>query len=145
MSYRNDPYDPKQAALLAPEALDAAVDEARKAFDAAGDLDALGALKPAYLGDRSPVSLARREIGSLPPAARSEAGKRGHHGREPLKAGVRVSPSPGEVGCERVTGPDDVYRARWLRAPGLTLLRDLSTGGLRPSRASVHCPMAHPV
>jgi phenylalanyl-tRNA synthetase alpha chain len=76
MSYRNDPYDPKQAALLAPDALDTAVAEAKQAFAAAADLDALGALKPAHLGDRSPVSLARREIGSLPPAAKSEAGKR---------------------------------------------------------------------
>ncbi|HET9519180.1 MAG TPA: phenylalanine--tRNA ligase subunit alpha [Actinoplanes sp.] len=76
MSYRNDPYDPKQAVLLAPEALDAAVAEARVAFAAAADLDALSVLKPAHLGDRSPVSLARREIGSLPPAAKSEAGKR---------------------------------------------------------------------
>jgi len=46
MSYRNDPYDPKQAALLDPAALEAAVDDARKAFDAASDLDELGALKP---------------------------------------------------------------------------------------------------
>ena len=85
MSYRNDPYDPKQAALLAPEALDAAVDEARKAFDAAADLDALGALKPAHLGDRSPVSLARREIGSLPPAAKSDAGKRVNLARQSIQ------------------------------------------------------------
>ena len=66
MSYRNDPYDPKQAVLLAPEALEAAVAEAERAFAGATDLDALGTLKSAHLGDRSPVSLARREIGSLP-------------------------------------------------------------------------------
>ena len=71
MSYRNDPYDPKQAALLDPAALEAAVLDAEKAFDQASDLDALGALKPLHLGDRSPVSLARREIGSLPPHAKS--------------------------------------------------------------------------
>ena len=76
MTYRNDPYDPKQATLLAPEALDQAVAEAEKAFAAAADLDALAAVRPAHLGDRAPVSLARREIGSLPPAARAEAGKR---------------------------------------------------------------------
>jgi phenylalanyl-tRNA synthetase alpha chain len=76
MSYRNDPYDPKQAALLAPDALDGAVAQAQEAFAAAADLDALAALKSAHIGDRSPVSLARREIGSLPPAAKSEAGKR---------------------------------------------------------------------
>jgi phenylalanyl-tRNA synthetase alpha chain len=86
MSYRNDPYDPKQAALLSAEALESAVDEARKAFDAASDLDALGALKPAHLGDRSPISLARREIGSLPPAAKSDAGKRVNVARQAVQA-----------------------------------------------------------
>ncbi|SNY56323.1 phenylalanine--tRNA ligase subunit alpha [Paractinoplanes atraurantiacus] len=85
MSYRNDPYDPKQAALLDPAALEAAVDEARQAFDAAGDLDALAALKPLHLGDRSPVSLARREIGSLPPAAKSDAGKRVNLARQSVQ------------------------------------------------------------
>ena len=85
MSYRNDPYDPKQAALLAPDALEAAVADARKAFDAAGDLEELGALKPVHLGDRSPVSLARREIGSLPPHAKSEAGKRVNLARQSVQ------------------------------------------------------------
>ena len=74
MSYRNDPYDPKQASLLSPESLGEAAEAASAAFAAATDLDALGALKPAHLGDRSPISLARREIGSLPPAAKSDAG-----------------------------------------------------------------------
>ncbi len=86
MSYRNDPYDPKQAALLSPEALHAAVADAEKAFDAAPDLDALAALKPAHLGDRSPVSLARREIGSLPPAAKAEAGKRVNLARQSIQS-----------------------------------------------------------
>jgi phenylalanyl-tRNA synthetase alpha chain len=86
MSYRNDPYDPKQAALLAPEALEGAVADAEKAFAAAADLDALFALKPAHLGDRSPVSLARREIGSLPPAAKSDAGKRVNVARQAVQA-----------------------------------------------------------
>jgi phenylalanyl-tRNA synthetase alpha chain len=84
MSYRNDPYDPKQAALLDPAALEAAVLDAEKAFDEASDLDALGALKPPHLGDRSPVSLARREIGSLPPHAKSDAGKRVNLARQSI-------------------------------------------------------------
>jgi len=86
MSYRNDPYDPKQAALLDPAALEAAVNEARKAFDAASDLDELAALKSVHLGDRGPVSLARREIGSLPPHAKSEAGKRVNEARQAVQA-----------------------------------------------------------
>jgi phenylalanyl-tRNA synthetase alpha chain len=85
MSYRNDPYDPKQAALLDPGALDAAVTDAEKAFADAADLDALGALKPVHLGDRSPVSLARREIGSLPPAAKADAGKRVNVARQAIQ------------------------------------------------------------
>ena len=85
MSYRNDPYDPKQAALLAPDALETAVADAVKAFDTAADLDALAALKPPHLGDRSPVSLARREIGSLPPAAKSDAGKRVNSARQSIQ------------------------------------------------------------
>ncbi|MGH3655220.1 MAG: phenylalanine--tRNA ligase subunit alpha [Micromonosporaceae bacterium] len=76
MTYRNDPYDPKQAALLAPEALADAVAAAEKAFAEAADLDQLAAIRHQHLGDRAPVSLARREIGSLPPAARSDAGQR---------------------------------------------------------------------
>src|SRR2546421_10486296 len=76
MTYRSDPYDPKQVALLDQAALDDAVAGAEKAFAAAADLDALTALKPAHLGDRAPVSLARREIGALPPAAKADAGKR---------------------------------------------------------------------
>lgn len=76
MSYRNDPYDPKQVALLSPAALDDAVASADKAFAGATDVAALTALKPLHLGDRAPVSLARREIGALPPAAKADAGAR---------------------------------------------------------------------
>jgi phenylalanyl-tRNA synthetase alpha chain len=81
MTYRNDPYDPKQAALLGQAALDDAVAEAEKAFAGASDLDALAALRHQHLGDRAPISLARREIGSLPPAAKSDAGKRVNEAR----------------------------------------------------------------
>jgi phenylalanyl-tRNA synthetase alpha chain len=63
-------------ALLEPEALDDAVAAARKAFDAATDLAALAAAKPAHLGDRAPVLLARRALGSLPGPQRADAGKR---------------------------------------------------------------------
>ncbi|HKT04620.1 MAG TPA: phenylalanine--tRNA ligase subunit alpha, partial [Rugosimonospora sp.] len=63
MTYRNDPYDPKQVALLDQGSLDDAVAAAEKAFAGAADPDALQALRPPHLGDRSPVSLARREIG----------------------------------------------------------------------------------
>ncbi|MGI9091936.1 MAG: phenylalanine--tRNA ligase subunit alpha [Mycobacteriales bacterium] len=76
MPAANDPYDPKEVAALAPDALDAAVEAARRAFAGAADLEALAAIRPAHLGDRSPVRLAKREIGALPPQARADAGKR---------------------------------------------------------------------
>ncbi|MFV2022170.1 phenylalanine--tRNA ligase subunit alpha [Micromonospora sp. LOL_023] len=81
MTYRNDPYDPKQVALLDPAALAGAVADAEKAFTEAADLDALTALRHQHIGDRAPISLARREIGALPPAAKSDAGKRVNEAR----------------------------------------------------------------
>jgi phenylalanyl-tRNA synthetase alpha chain len=85
MSAANDEYDPKEVTALAPETLRDAVEEARKAFAAAADLDALAAAKPAHLGDRSPLLTARREIGALPPAARSDAGKRVNEARAEIQ------------------------------------------------------------
>ncbi|MFT3715357.1 MAG: phenylalanine--tRNA ligase subunit alpha [Gordonia sp. (in: high G+C Gram-positive bacteria)] len=57
------------------EELDAAVDAAVAAFAKAGDLSALAEAKTAYFGDKSPIALARRALGSLPKQERSEAGK----------------------------------------------------------------------
>ena len=68
--------DPGQGGGLAPEALDSAVRAAEKAFAEAGDLDALSRVKPAHLGDRSPLRLARRGIGGLPTGERADAGRR---------------------------------------------------------------------
>jgi len=79
-------YDPKQVALLDQTALDDAVAGAEKAFAAAADLDALQAARPPHLGDRAPVALARREIGALPPAAKSDAGKRVNLARAAIQA-----------------------------------------------------------
>ena len=86
MSYRNDPYDPKQAALLSQAALDDAIGQAQKAFAGAVDLDALSALRHQHLGDKAPLALARREIGSLPPQAKSDAGKRVNEARAAVQA-----------------------------------------------------------
>ncbi|MDT7579693.1 MAG: phenylalanyl-tRNA synthetase alpha chain [Pseudonocardiales bacterium] len=65
-----------QPELLDPTALDAAVEAAVRAFGDAPDLAAHVAVRPAHLGDRAPVLLARRELGSLPGPERAEAGKR---------------------------------------------------------------------
>jgi phenylalanyl-tRNA synthetase alpha chain len=69
-------YDPVQVGPLAPDALEAASAAARAAAAAATDLAELAAARPAHLGGRSPLALARRELGVLPPQARADAGKR---------------------------------------------------------------------
>jgi phenylalanyl-tRNA synthetase alpha chain len=76
MSYHNDPYDPKETKLLDPVALKEAIAEAQKEILSATTPTELTSLKSRVLGDNSPVSRARRHIGGLPPAAKSEAGKR---------------------------------------------------------------------
>jgi phenylalanyl-tRNA synthetase alpha chain len=76
MSGANDSYDPKQVSALSPESLEQATRAALAAFEAATDLTGLHDAHVAHLGHRSPLALARREIGALPPAAKSDAGKR---------------------------------------------------------------------
>mgnify|MGYP001099389206 CR=1 FL=1 len=129
MTYRNDPYDPKQVALLAPEALEAAVAGATAAFDAATDPDTLAELRRQHLGDRAPVSLARREIGALPPAARADAGRRVNEARRRIEtayaerlAVVQAAQAERILAEERVdvTLPSD-RRPRGARHPVSTL------------------------
>ncbi|MFY1694286.1 MULTISPECIES: phenylalanine--tRNA ligase subunit alpha [unclassified Solwaraspora] len=130
MTYRNDPYDPKQVALLDPAALAGAVADAEKAFAEAADLDALTALRHQHLGDRAPIALARREIGALPPAAKSDAGKRVNEARAAVQAAYDAR--RGELEAERarrvlaeervdVTLPYD-RRPRGARHPLTTLM-----------------------
>ena len=68
--------------LLDPDALKAAVAAAERAFAEASDLAELAAVRPAHLGDRAPILLARRELGSLPGPERAEAGKRVNAARQ---------------------------------------------------------------
>ncbi|NUS58279.1 MAG: phenylalanine--tRNA ligase subunit alpha, partial [Streptomycetaceae bacterium] len=75
MSAPNKSYDPVEVSALQPEELERARAEALAAIAAAADLDALKQVRLAHAGDRSPLALANREIGALPPAARAEAGK----------------------------------------------------------------------
>ncbi len=67
---------------LDPDVLAAAVRAARGAFDGAADLAELAAVRPAHLGDRAPLLLARRELGSLPGPERADAGKRVNAARQ---------------------------------------------------------------
>jgi phenylalanyl-tRNA synthetase alpha chain len=81
-------YDPKQVALLDPAQLEAALATGVAAFAASADLDDLAAAKTAHLGSGAHVSLANREIGVLPPAAKGEAGRRVNEVRKALEAAL---------------------------------------------------------
>ncbi|GGO51396.1 phenylalanine--tRNA ligase subunit alpha [Streptomyces lasiicapitis] len=76
MSAPNKSYDPVEVEALKPEEIERMRDEALAAFVAASDLDRLQEAKTAHTGTASPLALANREIGALPPQAKAEAGKR---------------------------------------------------------------------
>lgn len=76
MSAPNKSYDPVEVEALKPEEIERRRDEALAAIAEAADLDALREVKVAHTGDRSPLALANREIGALPPHAKADAGKR---------------------------------------------------------------------
>ncbi|WP_418062897.1 phenylalanine--tRNA ligase subunit alpha [Pimelobacter simplex] len=76
MSGPNTDYDPVEVAAVSPAELEAARDAALAAIAAAADLEQLKAVRTEHAGDRSPLALANREIGALPPQARKEAGQR---------------------------------------------------------------------
>ena len=61
---------------LSPEALAEAVSAARQAIALADGLEALSRVKTEYLGDRSPLALARQALGSVPKDERADVGKR---------------------------------------------------------------------
>ncbi|MBI4942379.1 MAG: phenylalanine--tRNA ligase subunit alpha [Actinobacteria bacterium] len=76
MSGPNTQYDPVEVATLGDAEIERFVADALAAITAAGSLDALKQARLDHAGDRSPISLANREIGALPPAARADAGTR---------------------------------------------------------------------
>jgi phenylalanyl-tRNA synthetase alpha chain len=69
-------YDPVEVTPLHADEVARMEAEAVAAINAAADLDELKRVRLAHSGDRSPIALANREIGALPPQARAEAGKR---------------------------------------------------------------------
>ena len=76
MSGPNKQYDPVEVAALDPAAIEQAVADAQAAIAAARSLDEFKAARLAHQGEKSPLALANREIGALPPSAKAEAGKR---------------------------------------------------------------------
>ena len=76
MSAPNKSYDPVEVTALHPDEVARMRAEALAAIEAASSLDELKKTRLAHAGDRSPLALANREIGALPPHAKAEAGKR---------------------------------------------------------------------
>ena len=76
MSGPNTDYDPVEVTPLKADEVEDARDAALAAIAAASDLDDLRRVRLEHAGDRSPLALANREIGALPPQARKEAGLR---------------------------------------------------------------------
>ena len=76
MSGPNTDYDPVEVTPLKADEVEAMRDAALPAVAGATDLDALKQVRLDHAGDRSPLALANREIGALPPQARKDAGKR---------------------------------------------------------------------
>jgi phenylalanyl-tRNA synthetase alpha chain len=76
MSGPNTDYDPVEVNQLQAEQVTAMRDEALAAIAAARDLAELKKARLDHAGDRSPLALANREIGALPPQARKQAGQR---------------------------------------------------------------------
>lgn len=70
---------------LSEESVNEAVAAALAAIAGAADLDGLKQVRLDHAADRSPLALANREIGALPPAAKAEAGQRVGQARQRVK------------------------------------------------------------
>ncbi|MGH3385642.1 MAG: phenylalanine--tRNA ligase subunit alpha [Nocardioidaceae bacterium] len=76
MSGPSSDYDPVEVTPLRADEVEKMRADALAAVATAGDLAALKQVRQQHAGDRSPLALANREIGALPPQARKEAGQR---------------------------------------------------------------------
>src|SRR6476660_7804598 len=76
MSGPNTDYDPVEVTPLKAEQVDEMREAALAAIAGAQDLAELKQVRIDHTGDRSPLALANREIGALPPQARKDAGQR---------------------------------------------------------------------
>jgi phenylalanyl-tRNA synthetase alpha chain len=90
MSGPNKTYDPVQVTPLNADEVEAMVQAATAAFAAATSTAELKAARLAHAGDRSPIALANREIGALPPQARKDAGARVGRARGAINAALKA-------------------------------------------------------
>ena len=88
MSAPNSNYDPVEVSPLHADEVERFRDEALAAIAGAADLDQLKEVRLAHAGDRSPLALANREIGALPPQAKADAGRRVGQARAAVAAAL---------------------------------------------------------
>ncbi|SDS12385.1 phenylalanyl-tRNA synthetase, alpha subunit [Nocardioides scoriae] len=100
MSGPNTEYDPVQVTPLDEEHVTAMREQALAAIAGAGDLEELRAVRTEHAGDRSPLALANREIGALPPQARKDAGRRVGQARKDLTTALAARQAELEVEAE---------------------------------------------
>ena len=124
MSAPNQPFDPVEVTPLHADQVAAMRDSALAAVAASGSLEALKETRLAHAGDRSPLALANREIGALPPQAKADAGRRVGQARAAVRQALEQRQA--ELEAERdasvlVEEAVDVtlpWTAGW-RAPGI--------------------------
>jgi phenylalanyl-tRNA synthetase alpha chain len=88
MSGPNTDYDPVEVTPLKADEVDAMREAALAAIAGAASLDELKEVRIAHTAERSPLALANREIGALPPQARKEAGMRVGQARGAVNAAL---------------------------------------------------------
>lgn len=134
MSAPNSNFDPVRVEALSEEAVDQAVAQAVAAIADTASLDDLKAARIAHADSGSPLALAQREVGALPPAAKAEAGRRVGQARGRVTQAIEAR--RGELEAERdarvlveeavdVTLPTD-RRPRGTRHPLSALMADIS-------------------
>jgi phenylalanyl-tRNA synthetase alpha chain len=69
-------YDPVEVTPLRADEIERMVADALASISAASTMAELRKVRTVVVGDRSPLALANREIGALPPQARKDAGQR---------------------------------------------------------------------
>lgn len=99
MSGPNSDYDPVEVSALDPAEIERNVEAALAAIQAARTLEELKAARLAHAAERSPLALANREIGALPPSAKAEAGKR--VGQARARVGQALAARQAELEAER--------------------------------------------
>ena len=120
MSGPNTNYDPVEVSALDPAQIESNVNDALAAISGASSLEELKEVRTAHAGDKSPLALANREIGALPPTAKAEAGKR--VGKARGQVGAALKKRQAELEAERderilVEEAVDVTTATALRRP----------------------------